>query len=504
MQPAPLSLRDNVWGVRYSLLLLLTASLLRTQPDALAAKSQEAKQLMAAGRFPEAAVLYEQLVKAVPGNPGLLLNLGMAQHMAGQDERAVQQFANVLKLQPNALPALLMGGASYLRLGQPARAVDYLKKAAALSPADKQGRQMLADGLVMLGRFEEAAPELRKLAEVDPSEPKVWHGLGRSYEALAQKSFERLQQAFPESGYLPALLAEAQLKQRRNTSAFVLYREALKKLPSERGLHAGLAGVYRAAIHPEWAAVEEKKEAALGPLNCGTKTLECRFRAGEFLAIASAPQSQPKPTAASLFWSTRAYNQLATEAFARLEALPPSLELHQFKADIYRNQGRHADSAKEWEAALNLSPRNARIERELVRSIYLSRDNGRAEPMVRALLSAEPRSAELNFFLGDILLAKQQLEAALPFLQRAVETDPKMIPAQAALGRALVQGGKGPEAIPYLQAALPIDEDGSLHYQLSRAFQAAGKPEEARKAMAAYQQAAKGRGAGPETEITAP
>ncbi|PYT54824.1 MAG: hypothetical protein DMG46_21295, partial [Acidobacteria bacterium] len=48
------------------------------QTDSLALKSQRAKQLMAEGYFAQAIPLYRELNQAVPNNPGLLLNLGMA------------------------------------------------------------------------------------------------------------------------------------------------------------------------------------------------------------------------------------------------------------------------------------------------------------------------------------------------------------------------------------------------------------------------------------------
>ena len=59
--------------------LLFVTSLLLAQPNELAFQSQRAKQLMAAGRFSEAIPIYQALVIALPGNPGLILNLGMAQ-----------------------------------------------------------------------------------------------------------------------------------------------------------------------------------------------------------------------------------------------------------------------------------------------------------------------------------------------------------------------------------------------------------------------------------------
>jgi Flp pilus assembly protein TadD len=54
----------------------------RSSGEDLAAKSKHGNELMAAGRYAEAAPVYRELVEALPGNPGLLLNLGMALHLA--------------------------------------------------------------------------------------------------------------------------------------------------------------------------------------------------------------------------------------------------------------------------------------------------------------------------------------------------------------------------------------------------------------------------------------
>ena len=42
---------------------------------------------MAAGQFEAAIPVYQQLVQAVPGNPGLRLNLALAQHMADKRKK---------------------------------------------------------------------------------------------------------------------------------------------------------------------------------------------------------------------------------------------------------------------------------------------------------------------------------------------------------------------------------------------------------------------------------
>ena len=41
--------------------------------------------------------------------------------------------------------------------------------------------------------------------------------------------------------------------------------------------------------------------------------------------------------------------------------------------------------------------------------------------------------------------------------------------------------------MPHLEAALETDEDGSLHFQLARAYQASGQIEKARQARQEFQ-----------------
>ena len=88
----------------------LCLALARAQSDELALKSRQAKEMMAAGRFGEAISLYKQLVQAVPQEPGLRLNLGLAEHMAGRDREAIPDFEAALKAQPNLFPALVSLG----------------------------------------------------------------------------------------------------------------------------------------------------------------------------------------------------------------------------------------------------------------------------------------------------------------------------------------------------------------------------------------------------------
>lgn len=463
---------------------------LHAQPDQLASQSERAKELMSAGRFEEAIPIYRKLVQAVPGNTGLLLNLGLAQHMAGHEREAIPNFEAVLKSDPKLLPALLSLSAARLALNEPQQAVVPLRKAVAAHPDNHEARGMLADALMEIGHFNEAAEQYRKLTELSPDDPRAWYGLGKNYEAIAANAFEQMQKANPQSPYVAALVADTRVQSRQYRSAFFFYKEALKQLPNLHGLHAALADVYRKTGHADWAAAEDAKERELPPPDCKKHAGECQFIGGHDVEAAASP-SGAAPTPEVLFWQAKAANELALQAFFRLGQLPPSVEMHRLRAEIARNHRQHLEAVKEWRAALELAPGDPRLRQEVAVSLFMAADYKAALAEVTALLKLAPQSPELNFVAGDSLLHLEEPDKAIPYLRAALTADPNLLEAHASLGLALQRIGKSSEAVPHLEKAQDLDDDGSLHYQLARAYQSGGQAEKARSAMAKYQEIVK-------------
>jgi predicted Zn-dependent protease len=467
---------------------LLAASSLHSSPpgEDLAAESQRGKELMAAGRYADAVPVYRALVKSVPNNPGLLLNLGMALHLAGRDEEAVPQLEAALRLQPQSLPASLFLGASNLRLGRPSAAVAPLQEAVRLQPGARDARSMLAEALLALERYGQAEPHLRRLAEQAPSDPAPWLKLGNVYEELAGQAFDELLKRDPESPLGLALAADARMKQDKHNVAFHLYREAMARGATLRGLHAAVASIYRSAGHADWAAVEEEKEKRLPRPDCARETLECGFHAGKYHdVLAAASQSK---AAEAHYWRVRAYNELAVKAFTRLTELPASPQSHEWMAERHRNERRYLDSAEEWRRALRLAPEDPRLKLELAVTLRLGDDFAGAQQVLEELVREAPEAPEPSYLLGDVLLARQQPERAIALLEKAVRLEPTWAHAHGALGRAYALVGKAADAIPHLEKALPADTDGSLRYQLARSYQATGRSDEAQKALAEYEE----------------
>ena len=456
-------------------------------PDDLAAKARRGRDAMAAGRFDEAAALYAEITRALPDEPGMLLNLGMALSMAGRPKEAVPHLEAAVKLRPDLLPAFLFLGAAYIDLGQPGRSLDPLQKVVAAQPDNQEARRRLADALWSLARYEPAIREYGTLAEQAPQDPRVWYGLGRSYEAVARNAQERLQESAPDSDYVLLLVAQMMVAEGKPANAFRLYREALAKRPGLTEAHEALARIYEDKGHREWAAAEREKARAIPPPDCRSPSLACDHRAGRYSAVFAATRSLG--TAEGLYWRSRAAHALAEDAFARLGRLPPSPEGTLRRTEILRLQRRLlGEGITDLKKAASAWPEDLRIRRELATMLFIANDAEGARPLLEDLLEREPDSAELALLLGETWLKTQEPGKAIPLLEKAARRDPKLLRARAVLGRAYLEAGEAAKAIPSLQAALATDEDGSLHYQLARAYRATGRADLASQSLKQFQE----------------
>jgi tetratricopeptide (TPR) repeat protein len=465
--------------------IVLLALSLRAQSQDLAEKSHRAKDLMAAQRFAEAVPIYRELVQALPGNPGLLMNLGLALDYSGHKREALSEFEKVLRLDPGNGLALLFLGTTYLDLGQAAQALGPLQKLAKFQPENSDAQESLGEARLALKKFEGAAESFQKLSQLDADNPKAWYGLGLSYEGLAQQSFDDLAKLAPRSAYWLDLAAESRLGTQQLFSAFYLYRQAQEKWPSLRGIHAAVAEIYQKTGHADWAAIEAEKERQLPAPDCAREQLECDFQAGRYHELIDSTHGERTPE--SYYWRTHAYNRLALDAYTRLGRLPSSASSQELMAKIESNRRQYAEAAKHWEEALKFSPESAYIKEQLATSLFQAADLDRSRELFQELLKSDSQSAQLNYHLGDVLLKLQKPAEALPFLNRAIHSDPGLLPAQASLAHTYLALGQAEKAIPHLKAALSIDEDGSLHYQLGLAYRARGQMELAKQTLQQYQ-----------------
>lgn len=449
------------------MLLCLLAALAAAQTDP-AALSAQARQAMEQRRFAEAAAIYEQLNASIPNNPGLQLNLGLARFSEGNYRAAKPAFESAVKLNPSLAPAWLLLGLTERKLGDAARAVAPLEKAIAAQPANPIARLELADAYLSLERHREAAHHFRKFTELAPNDATGWFGLGSAAEHAAQDAYAELDRIAPGSPFRHALYARLRANAFQYRSAYHAYRKALSAKPDLPGLHTAIARIYEAEQKPEWAATERRREPP-----CRTPAIACDVLAGRHWAATGSPLKTPEAT----YWRAIAYLQIAAAAYAKLQSLPASAESHWRNALVLRDQARYPDAAAQFRLALEKKPNLPQLKREYARTLWLGRDYEAAAPVLEQLLKEDGESPERCYQLGDTLLNLDRTNEALNLLETARKLDPKTPGLTGALGTALVRAGKPAEAIPLLEQSLASDEDGRLHFQLSRAYQLTNHPE---------------------------
>jgi predicted Zn-dependent protease len=453
--------------------------------DALAARASEAATAMQSGRFDAAAAIYDEIVAARPNDAGLLMNLGMARYMAGQPDRALPVLKKAVQLNRALAPASLFLGASLLDLGQFADAAAPLQRAVTLMPQNPDAREMLARAYLGASRPSKAAIQYRALTNLQPLNPKAWYGLARSYEGIAEASLTALQKDFPDSSLVELIVADIAATQEKYAAALAIYRRALQNKVLVGGLHESVADLYERAGKSDWAAIELRKAKPRTSAYCATRVAECRFLEGKVQeSLTAALQSTG---AAARFWAVRAANRLAVDAVAHLETLPSSVELHLIRAEIAQSRNRFPEGVAEVREALKLDPGNPTIESALAEALLQAHDLDEALPLLERLTQQQPEDGSLLLMYGDALLQARQVDRAIPVLEQAVRAQNGSTTARALLGRAYLQAAKYVEAVPHLEASLEPDEDGDVHYQLARAYQALGRGDAAQKALQEYQ-----------------
>jgi predicted Zn-dependent protease len=455
---------------------LCCGALVTAQTAELAARSQAASRAMQAGQFEDAARMYRDLLQAVPDDPGLLMNLGMALAMGGREADAIAPLEKAIALNPRLLPAHLFLGSSYLARGEPRHAIAPLERVAAAQPTDVESRRMLAQAYSATGRTADAVSQLRRITELAPQFPAAWQALGHAYNALTQDAMSTFDDRPEDAPWRQLLLADALSADGRLTDAFAIYRSTLEQLPSMVSIHDSIARIYEQTGHADWSKVERQR-GVLPAAQCAKRKPLCEFRAGRYrAALADALKGSD---AESRYWRARAATALALAAFKRLDDLPDSRERREVRATLARSQRRHLDAIAELQHALKFAPADPGLLDDLGTSYYFAKDYEQAVATLTPLVKANPGDVRLLTVYGDSLLQLQRVDEALVALRRAVDVSPSYAMARLTLGRAHAQKGEHAAAIPLIESQLSQDHDGSLHVQLARSYISVGQKEKA-------------------------
>lgn len=290
-----------------------------------------------------------------------------------------------------------------------------------------------------LGEPEKALQSFHQALELEPNHPDALRWVAMLYTSqgkldLAIDAYERLLKTQPDDPFLMSTLADLDVLQGRLSQAIDLYHALIREVGSTTQLHFNL-GVLHGRLNQFDDAIGELSRA----FELSPDSLDTRIALGLTYELSGRLEE-----AAAHY-----------EDAIRLDALNPRLYHH--LARVHLNANRFAEAAADYQAILDLMPRDLEAIMGLVR-VWLAQSRYHdAEIFLAHQLEALGDPPELYVALGIVYREAQQREEALRAFERAIAHKPDYAQAHFYLAAQLDQLGRRHEAMATLRHTLQLD-----------------------------------------------
>jgi len=255
--------------MRACLVLVVACATLTAQdlPPALTELFNKGVLAEKAGRLGEAEKAFLAVLAQGGKQAFVHNNLGIVYRERGDDERALAQFREAVRLDAKyAAPRVLMGS-SLLALGRVKEAIRELEAAVKLDPREPSAHLELARAYARAGHLTGAVEQFRQLRQQAPRDPEYAYQLGRAYMKLSAWCIAEITRVAPDSARVYQMLAENRVVQGRTGEAIQAYLKAATADPRLAGIHLALAQIYVQEGKPQEARAELERELAIVPEN---------------------------------------------------------------------------------------------------------------------------------------------------------------------------------------------------------------------------------------------
>lgn len=329
----------------------------------LAELDRRAAAAMAAGDFPQAITLLEQLVKIQPGSAESYASLGLAYYSVARYDKAAESFRKSVSLNPRLPHTKAFLGMSEAENGHFQESLPLLGKAFA-TDTDKEIRRMvglhLEQAYMGLGKPLRAGEVVQTLLRDYPDDPDVLYMASRLFYQLSSRSVAHLVEVAPNSYRVRQLMGELLEASKQYGPAAVQYRKAITLEPSAPGLHYRLGRMLVLSSNDP-AVWEEARQAFQEELKIDPTYARCYVELAEMLRkqgrLDEAEMSFTRglslnadfPEAHVGLGRIQAAQGLLTEALARFQEavrLAPTSDVAQFElSQLYARLGRSQEAA---------------------------------------------------------------------------------------------------------------------------------------------------------------
>lgn len=195
-----------------------------------------------------------------------------------------------------------------------------------------------------------------------------------------------------------------------------------------------------------------------------------------------------------LYTTTHFYSELASRASQELaKAAPTSVQAQELEAEAFESQNDWDRASAQYRRILSQDPKTPDIHYRLGR-ILLAQNPPDAQGAKKEFdeeLKLDPANASANFMLGEIARQAGEWNDAVEHFSRAAKLDQGFAEAYLALGISLNSSGRFSDAVAPLESYVKmVPADPAGHYQLATAYARSGHKPEAEREMALQKETA--------------
>ena len=461
----------------------------------------ELQTVLDSGDYEAADGLFLDLKARYPKDAHLCSNYGVFLFAQGDNEGAIRELENAVKIDKTYNVAYNNLGYVLLMAGRPDEAFQPIKEAALLDPNDGSTLNNLAGCIVLLGDLDKGITLYQELIEKSPDNPRLYNDLGGIY--LATGEYETARGYFEQSLEVDPNYARATVNLARVEMAGGEYEAAealLLPLVDAGGapgttLWDAVVALYLNQSDVEQAIYYAEKAVAIDPgVENYNNLATVHYLVGNYtLAVSTADEGLAIAENAyglnirghSLYLAGMSTERAVDDIRRALELDPYDFTAHKNLGDVLFYIGEDGKASAAYEKAVELKPDYYEAWDGIgYCNIRLGNYDRAKAAFQRVIDELSATDAEALNGMGAALAYEGDIEGAIYYLDMAVQSDPKYSDAHNTLGYIYAEMGDFAKALYHQEEADKYNPDDPIQLMnLAIAAYRLGEPD---KAFAAF------------------
>jgi len=232
----------------------------KTIDSEVAAHFSAGEEATRAGQAERAILEYKEVLRLRPDLTEARVNLGLDYFLTGQYQQASMELEKARHEKPHLVAANLFLGMTYMKLDLPAKAIPPLEEVLRQDSANQEALQTLATCYLHGDNYRNAGKVYLELFASNADPVEAPYALGQHYLAMAKQLSDEISRKFPGTPWEARIAGDVLAEEQRWVDAAAQYRRALALEAAIPGLHVALGNMLLRQGNRQDAELEYRAE----------------------------------------------------------------------------------------------------------------------------------------------------------------------------------------------------------------------------------------------------